>query len=414
VLRRIVALGVELVTLQDGRRYTAAALESDFGALVLPLVTAQRAHEESRTKSTRVGAAWAKKRERAAAERKPLGAICPSWLRLDGGRYVVIPERARIVRRIFELAVEGYGQEAIAKRLNRERVPGIGRVPTWNASTVSQYLRSIAVIGRYQPHRLVTVPKRKRVPDGDVIENYFPPIVPVALFLRVREQRAKRQLPGGPRNPAVPNLFAGLARCDCGAPTWFVDKGPNRLGKPRLYLTCSATKRGVGKCHSRPRPYEATERAVLSLVAERIPWDDLVPRAKTLMETALAGVQEKAATLSIERADVATRLANIVAMVETGNPSTALPRRLAELERKAAELADEWESVENNIEAIQAGLATTRPTAERQRRALDDWNTKGRQDGRARQRLAVVLRELLSRVVLPADRTFPPVLHFTT
>jgi hypothetical protein len=130
------------------------------------------------------------------------------------------------------------------------------------------------------------------------------------------------------------------------------------------------------------------------------------------MEEVLARVEERLATIEVERGDVAGRLARVAEAIETGGTSPLLSRRLVELEAKAAELAKKAEDDVNMIEYTQAGLAAVRPDAASQRKALDDWNQKSRHDGKARARLAVVLRELLARVVLPADRALPPVVHF--
>lgn len=64
----------------------------------------------------------------------PLGSICPSWLKLEGGRYVVVKDKAKIVGRIFEWTASGLGNVAVAKRLNRERLPVIsGRASAWSS-----------------------------------------------------------------------------------------------------------------------------------------------------------------------------------------------------------------------------------------------------------------------------------------
>ena len=50
-------------------------------------------------------------------------------LQLRDGEFQVIKDRANIVRRIFELALEGYGKQAIAYRLNQEKAPSFGKGP---------------------------------------------------------------------------------------------------------------------------------------------------------------------------------------------------------------------------------------------------------------------------------------------
>src|SRR5258706_15159827 len=55
-------------------------------------------------------------------------SACPSWLKLSEDRYsfVFVPDRAEIVRKIFELSIGGLGSYSIANHLNRQNVPPFG------------------------------------------------------------------------------------------------------------------------------------------------------------------------------------------------------------------------------------------------------------------------------------------------
>src|SRR5262249_22160074 len=95
----IIDAGINIVTLIDNHVYTAEKLElTDF---MISLVAMSRANEENETKSTRISAVWAHKRNNAKTEK--MTRIAPSWLRLNDKRqFEVIKERAKIVRSIFE------------------------------------------------------------------------------------------------------------------------------------------------------------------------------------------------------------------------------------------------------------------------------------------------------------------------
>jgi len=171
-LQRLLSLGVYVVTLTDGKRYDAGSLASeDVTDLLTALLHAHRAHSESVVKSRRVREALKAKRTRAQESKMPLGSICPSWLKLEGGRYVVVKDKAKIVGRIFEWIASGLGNVAVAKRLNRERVPVIsGRASAWSSGGVGQLLTSRTVIGEYAPHQTAIderTGKRTRVPDAE-------------------------------------------------------------------------------------------------------------------------------------------------------------------------------------------------------------------------------------------------------
>lgn len=244
VLESIVDAGITVVTLADGRAYSEEALDSDPMALMLALLTFVRANEESATKARRLREAWKGKRARAAD--RPLTSICPAWLRLDSatGAFVVIPERAAVVARIFAMAAEGVGLHGIADTLNREGVDTFGegkrKGDFWRRSYVLKIITSAAPVGTLVPHAMTYTGDRKARTALEPIDGYFPAVVDREVWAGVQAMRQ-----GGTKAPIVrgagevTNLLAGLARCpDCGRTMTRVVKGSSsRAGKPRLVCT---------------------------------------------------------------------------------------------------------------------------------------------------------------------------------
>ena len=99
--------GINLATLADGHLYKAG--EADFGSLIYSIVIMARANEESEIKSARLLAAW--KNKRKGIEQKVLTKTCPAWLQVQQDRsgFVVVDERAAVVKEIFELSAHGHG-----------------------------------------------------------------------------------------------------------------------------------------------------------------------------------------------------------------------------------------------------------------------------------------------------------------
>ena len=240
IFLNIIDAGINIVTLADNRTYTADnTQEID---LITSLVIMSRAHEESRTKSQRVGAAWANKR--AQAQTRPLTKWCPAWLRLSDDRknYEIIEGRAAIVRTIFEDTVAGIGNYSITRRLNERKVPHFGKSRGWHSSYIAKILNSRAVIGEFQPHRLVD---GKRSPEGEPIKNYFPSIIDEQLFFRAQLSRTERLRRGSGRKGAfISNLFSSLATCAyCHSPMKFENKGAPSKGA--AFLVCDNAIRGL-------------------------------------------------------------------------------------------------------------------------------------------------------------------------
>src|SRR5262245_25916913 len=115
LLLNLTAAGIKVVQLLPVEMVYDS--KSDTTPLLMAVMELSRGHSESLMKSERVGRAWANLKRNAAAG-KPITARCPSWLTVEDDRFRVLPDAAATVRRIFALAIEGFGIGAITKRLN--------------------------------------------------------------------------------------------------------------------------------------------------------------------------------------------------------------------------------------------------------------------------------------------------------
>jgi DNA invertase Pin-like site-specific DNA recombinase len=298
VFIEIVNAGVNIVTLADGRTYTGA---TGFEDLIFSIVSMSRAHDESRTKSLRLSAAWSNKRKNA--ESRKLTAQCPGWLKLssDKKRFEVIQKRADIVASIFQDSTAGVGNYSITRRLNQAHVPPFGRSRGWRSSSVNKILSNRAVLGEFQPHRVVD---GRRVPDGDAIRGYFPAIIDEQLFYRAQNARDQRRVKGaGRKGPNVSNLFSGLATCAyCGSKMRFENKG---LGpKGGTYLVCDSARRGLN-CEKTAWRYDHFEASFLAFVKE-IDLERLVHREDEASKR--ASIDEAIAALRGEQAAIGQQM----------------------------------------------------------------------------------------------------------
>ncbi|OSJ19741.1 recombinase family protein, partial [Bradyrhizobium canariense] len=259
---QIINSGIVLVTLADERIFRRESMnEAD---LFISIGVMSRAHEESRTKSTRISHAWENKR-RQAKQRK-LTAMAPSWLKLNADRtdFYILEDRAEIVRRIFQEAASGVGIFTIARRLNLSRVPPFGRSNGWHTSSVNKILTHRAVLGFFQPHRVIN---GVRTPAGDPIEAYYPAIVPEDLFYAAQAGLEQRRFSGaGRKGETISNLFGRLAACAyCGSRMHYENKG--RGPKGGAYLICEAGFRRHNCKPARWR-YSSFEASFLAFVQE--------------------------------------------------------------------------------------------------------------------------------------------------
>ncbi|MCW2336279.1 DNA invertase Pin-like site-specific DNA recombinase [Sphingobium sp. B2D3A] len=249
LFNEIVDAGVTIVTLNDDQEYTAERMDNDPTSLLIALMVAWRAHEESKTKGRRVAAAWAEKRRKiAAGETKRMTARGPSWLLLDGDWWKEDPAKAKVVRRVFAMTLAGLGEHSIAKTLNGEGVAVFGRGKQWHRSTICKLLRNPAVIGTLVPGHLEFAGGIKRRCMESPVPHAFPAVISEADWLAVRAMKdgTVRHVRGRHSAAPVAHLLAGLARCPaCGAAMTRVNKGSSpKGGKPKL--VCTKAKVGAG------------------------------------------------------------------------------------------------------------------------------------------------------------------------
>lgn len=326
----IVQAGIVLVTLDDGQVYRAGNL--DVVKLITSLVRQERAHEESKLKSARVGAAWKNKRAKAA-EGQPMTARCPAWLRLaaDRASYEPIPDRVEIVRQIFADSAAGLGMYSIARRLNEAGVPAFVGKHGWHRSYLAKTLESRAVIGEFQPHVKVDA---KRVAEGEPIKGYYPAIVSQDLFYQAQQSRKQRRNGGsGRKGPGYTNLFTGIARCAyCHSATVFENKGPGKGGG--TYLVCGSAQRGKA-CDATRWKYQDFETSFLAFVQE-LDLESIINRGEDAEKR--KKFEAEVAALRGQISSVADLMEKTYAVLDAGGSPEFVAGKLNELTAKKAQL----------------------------------------------------------------------------
>lgn len=271
VLEDIVEAGVSVVTLNDGREYTPESLDNDPTDLLVSVLTFMRANEESRTKASRLAQAWIGKR--AIASEKPITATMPAWLQLnrEAQRIDQIPDRVAVVRRIFEMTLEGVGQHKIAETFNREGMAPWGsgkrRGVQWHATYIAKILGNEAVLGTLTPHRIEHEAGRKRRVPLEPIAGYYPAIISPEAWAEVQTLREAKGAPRG-RQAAAPisNILARLAKCAlCDGTMTRVQKGKKSVPS----LVCTRAKSGAG-CEYKSIRYSSVERRLVQVLPAMI------------------------------------------------------------------------------------------------------------------------------------------------
>ena len=320
--------GIRVVTLADNRLYTDEFNELD---LIISIVHMSRAHNESATKGDRVSAAWTNKKALARTEKKPLGKACPYWLELKDDQYQPIPERVKIVRLIFDLAIQGYGQGVIPRMLNERGIPVFGsrnrnHSGAWGTSSVSKILGNRALLGEYQPTHTLN---GKRIDDGEPVAGFFPVVIEETVFYQAQAVRAERRIHKTGKQSERFNVFQGIMKCrTCGDAMHLVNKG--RPPKGATYLQCHSARKGVCK-----NGYLRVERAELVLREVLAKVDSL-----SLVQASEGQTMKELATVNGKMQTVNERLTKAVELM-TEAPSSSLAVLVQNLEGEQATLREE-------------------------------------------------------------------------
>lgn len=245
-------LGLTIVTLTDGKMWNKETMK-DIGSFMISVVTLYRGHQESEYKSKRLQATF--KQHRKAGSQQAFGSA-PGWLtRVNKfSPWTIIDANAESVRKVFELAAQGYGSKAIAARANTEKWP----VPTrnnetngrWHGQMPGQLLRNRAVLGEHE-HRIRTYEAISEHWEGRssgiVNPDYYPRIISDELWNLARASIATRfQMKR--RDTHYYNIFSGILYCGyCGAP---IHRKVEQKGYSRAQLICSDKIAGVTKCQT--------------------------------------------------------------------------------------------------------------------------------------------------------------------
>lgn len=318
--------GINIVTLTDNKVYSSDFTSID---LILSIFVMSRAHEESSTKAKRLGDAWKKKQQAAREENKPLGAAAPLWLDYTPEGYQLNETRAAIIRRVFQLSIDGYGKSVIAKALNNEGTPSF-KGKTWGTSSIQKILTNKAVLGEYQPH---TGSGNKRQPIGEPIEGYYPPVIDESIFYQAQDATSGRRTARTTKQSKRFNIWQGLARCTlCLTAMHLVNKGTPPKGG--TYLHCFHARKGL-----------CTAKAI------RLDQSEIIFKEVLAKVDSLSLVQDSSAAISKQLSEIEARLSeqnvNLSGLRELlrGNKSPTIRDLVLDCEQEISNLKEQKETL---------------------------------------------------------------------
>jgi DNA invertase Pin-like site-specific DNA recombinase len=307
--------------------------------LMMALMELSRGNSESRMKSSRVGAAWKEKRDRARrgdcqVATKTMGENCqfltrrvPGWIEVRGGKLHSIPRHVATIKQIFAWSAQGLGDKQITRKLIADQVPAFlttvrrkdrngvvtEKPGTWNRVYVKILLTDRRVLGELQLY------DSDGDPDGEPIKGYFPRVIKQAQWDAARRGTGKR-----PRSVKHCDLFPGLLFEALSGGTMMAT---TRMDKDKVsrVLVNVASEQARAPCISFPLP--TFERAILTCLAEVDP-ESVLAEAKEVDDRAV---------LEGEIIAIDAELAEAGAFMAQEGFSVAIGNRVRDLETKKGE-----------------------------------------------------------------------------
>lgn len=334
---------------------------------------------------------------------------------------LVDEETAPIVRKIFDLAYQGYGASKIMRVLYDERIPTPswfhyqrngsfasafqGKPESkryeWTLSHVKKIMCDEVYIGNTVScrQRKVSFKSKKIIKtqknEWFVVENTHEPIISREIFDRVQEHAAKRYRP---RSDGTMQIFAGLLKCpDCG---WGFNYNVNRQNKvPYAYYRCRSSVEKVGKCSAHYIRYDVLYAYVLSRLQY---WTNAVQQNKQgildklqMSLTAEQRAENKRAASEIDAAQKRlAKLDNLLAKLYEDRLSEAVT------ERNFYMLAEKYQTEQDKlavkIETLSAQLEAVRQQSD----GIEKWVELVKQYSSPTELTADMLNALIQKIVI--------------
>lgn len=269
-LTTLITHGIDIIEVESGTCFSDRIPESNS----ILNMSISRAHNESKRKSNMGQKTWANRITKLRDEGKASVKICPRWLSVQDGKYILDTEQATILLSIHQQYLDGHGSSAIVRRLNDEGKLNNGKL--WNTLTLHKVLKDERLTGKMVigKQRIVDTNKsekeqskqREEIKNNLItVDNAFPIVVNQELFNRVQTKinSSKHGTQKPKTTKLMRNLFNGISTCGiCGNPFIVCSNG-----RGNLFYTCLG-RRSEKTCTNVGVNYTQFETSILKHIKE--------------------------------------------------------------------------------------------------------------------------------------------------
>ena len=224
------------------------------------------------------------------------------------------PPADAVVRRIFDMVLQGKSILDVTKTLNAEGIPTTNG-KKWLKTTIHTMLDNEVYTGA-----LVWGTKAKDAAPPVRVEDAFPAIVSKREFRQAKKMlgsRAPKKM--NPRRASSPYLLSGLLRCEiCGKAMTAAEA---KSGKYSYYVCHSLLKRGKGTCETPRLNAKSFEKLIVDEIRANVLTESNIRDLVKLLDEGMDGVaaeqRERLETIEEELEEVKRRLSRIWQVIET-------------------------------------------------------------------------------------------------
>ena len=172
----------------------------------------------------------------------------------DGHKFIVDDDAAKVVKKIFDMALKGMSKKNIAKELNDNHIltPSLYQkeiigydfklaTSKWSEKSIDHILKNESYIGNlvqgkktrisHKTHNFVTIAEE----DWIIYKNHHKPIISDDIFYQVQDILYKRNIKTN--NKGEINKYNGFIKCpDCGCNMYRLTRTKN--GRKQIYYYC--------------------------------------------------------------------------------------------------------------------------------------------------------------------------------
>lgn len=329
--KQMMMLGVQVIS-ATGRELGNMLSGDDFFFELMTVGMGQA--EVLRTRQKSIAGSAVKAREGAF-----LGGTAPLGYDIVDGKYVINPQEAAVVQKIFSLYADGRSYDYIIERLLGacgKRGKPLGRNSLYSILNNERY------IGTYSWNKRKVKLMRKWAggapnPDAVIIEGIIPPIIEESVWDAVQERM--RDNKRNAKNTAKREyLLSGLIECECCGSTYTGRTSRNQRGVETSYYCCGEKYR-THKCDARNINASKLESFVIQAVRlylMNINYEDTAKRIAQMVNGATPDLAKEKAEL----AQIDTKIQNGVKAILSGMKIPELEQEIDRLRVRKLELED--------------------------------------------------------------------------